>query len=90
MYLLIAGGTRRNGGTKVVQTRIDTTGNSVPSAEAGGGFYVSKPAPGFTFFDDIFNVIIYFLYLVLQSHISFDYLLSLSRSSISHLFYPSA
>jgi hypothetical protein len=72
--LLIAGGTPKNGGTKVVQTRIDSTASSASSADAGGGVYVSKAAPGRTFFDDVFNVI---------------FLVSLSYSSISHLFYPS-
>ena len=72
---LIAGGTPKNGGPKVVHTRSDSTAGSGSSAQAGGEVYVSKAAPGRTFFDDIFNVISCFL---------------LSPSSISHLFCPSA
>ena len=84
--LLLAGGTPRNGGTKVVHTRIDSTAGSESSAYAGGEVHISKAAPGRTFFDDVFNVISWFLYLFLYSDISFALLsplpLDFSRFSL--------
>jgi len=56
--LLIAGGTPRNSGTKVLQTRVDYADSASSSAQAGADVYVSKAAPGRGFFDDVFNVLI--------------------------------
>lgn len=52
----LLGGTPRNGGTRVVQSRVDSTDSAVTSAQAGADVYVSKPVSGRTFFDDIFNI----------------------------------
>ena len=84
--MLITGGTPKNGVPKAVHSRMDTADISASSAQAGGDVYVSKAAPGRTFFDDIFNVRSCFLYLILQSHNTFTLLpplpLDFSRFSL--------